>query len=769
MVKKVQNNGKIYHGLKVIRLILLAVLLAAGCLIILQPNGPAVAEATAQPQLFSAGRAFLDVNIIAQKPHPVGSDEHFRVRGYIADRLKSLSLEVKIQSTNSMKTTGQTIRAATVENVIATLRGTNSTGEILFVGHYDTMPWSPGAMDNSAAVATLLETARALKSGLPLKNDVLFLLTDDEEGGGFGADAFVKTYPEIKDVALVVNFDARGNSGPFIMFESSQMNDLLIRDFAKSAPYPVTTSLAAEVYKRMPNATDFNAFKKVGLPGFDFACIDGWNSYHNGLDTPENLSKRSLQHEGSYALSLAQYFGSADLTPLRAQPHINMTYFDVLGFTVIRYPTAWTVYIAVILSVFYLVLFGVSMTRKRIVFLRAAFWVTIPLLIVLLYLLTAEVSFYVLSHFYDERMLSFHSISTVCGVILLILPIPIAIGNVAAGKNELLDFAVGALGWWMLFMWVSILIFPAAAYLFLWPLAFGLVGCCGFFVPGTSWKAIFLTLFFSGPIMMLVCPVFYNLMIAMGFKVMVLTITLAGMAIPLLLVPFFVLGKMRIRWIILGSVLSGLIFFRKGFIQDKYTTEHPQLDNVVYALDADQNRAVLASPDRFLDSWTAAIFGPAPTRSLLTNYTLENLSYYVTNAQTLSLKPPELAVLSDEVLGNIRDVHFRIRSNRAAPLMQLRTGNEIVECRLNNNIIYGAKGSISFPKGLILYYNGLPSSGVEVEFKLIQKDLTLQLADETYGLPSEYAIKERPSFILRGTGSDRTYVHKTFQLPLTVN
>ena len=54
------------------------------------------------------------------------------------------------------------------------------------MAHYDSVPFGPGAADDGAGVVTLLETARALKAGPPLKNDVIFLFTDGEEAGGGG-------------------------------------------------------------------------------------------------------------------------------------------------------------------------------------------------------------------------------------------------------------------------------------------------------------------------------------------------------------------------------------------------------------------------------------------------------------------------------------------------------------------------------------------------------------------------------------------------------
>jgi len=103
----------------------------------------------------------------------------------------------------------------------------------MLVAHYDTVSRSPGAADDGAAVAALLETLRALNAGPPLRNDLIVLITDGEEPGMLGARAFVAEHPWLRDVGVVCNFEARGTRGPSIMFETSSDNGRLIREFAR--------------------------------------------------------------------------------------------------------------------------------------------------------------------------------------------------------------------------------------------------------------------------------------------------------------------------------------------------------------------------------------------------------------------------------------------------------------------------------------------------------------------------------------------------------
>ena len=102
---------------------------------------------------------------------------------------------------------------AAVANVIAETPGTASTGTVVLAAHYDTVVGSPGAADDGVGVGVLLETARALSTaGAPL-NTVMILLTDAEEVGLLGAEAFVRERSKGLGTTVVLNHEARGAGG----------------------------------------------------------------------------------------------------------------------------------------------------------------------------------------------------------------------------------------------------------------------------------------------------------------------------------------------------------------------------------------------------------------------------------------------------------------------------------------------------------------------------------------------------------------------------
>ena len=132
----------------------------------------------------------------------------------------------------------------------------------------------PGAADAGSCVAALLETARALQHGEPLRRPVYLLLTDGEEAGLKGAFVFVREHALSDAKPFVLNFDARGTSGPSLMYETHRGNLATVRWMSRSLPRPCFTGSAfVTVYRYMPNDSDFSVFCRDGWTGLNFAFI----------------------------------------------------------------------------------------------------------------------------------------------------------------------------------------------------------------------------------------------------------------------------------------------------------------------------------------------------------------------------------------------------------------------------------------------------------------------------------------------------------------
>src|SRR5918995_340018 len=294
---------------------------------------PSPVPASAPETKFSAERAWRHLERIAdEEPTPIGGAGGDEVRDYLVDELTALGLDVEVQDGVGVRTFDADTVAGRVENVVATLPGRDSTGRVFLAAHYDTTFGAPGASDDKAAVAAILETARALRSGERLRNDVVLLLTDGEEPGLLGAESFVEQHPYGAEGGVVLNWEATGNSGPSVLFETSGGNAELIEEFAASAPHPVGEAAMAELYELSSQNTDFTVL--------NFAFIDGRAYYHNPRDTIENFDRASMQHHGANMLALARAFGERDLDRLDSDG--NAAYFTLFG-AAISYP-AWLIW-----------------------------------------------------------------------------------------------------------------------------------------------------------------------------------------------------------------------------------------------------------------------------------------------------------------------------------------------------------------------------------------------------------------------------------------
>jgi hypothetical protein len=181
-------------------------------------------------------------------------------------------------------------------------------------------------------VAIALEMGRALLSD-PAATDVILLIDDGEESGLGGAEAFLDG-PLARQVGAIVNLEARGTSGPSLLFETAGPSAVVVRRFAEGASHPLGNSLLSTVYGLLPNDTDLTVLRRLGVPGANLAFIDGAIRYHTPKDDLAHLDGRSVQHQGENALALVR--GLAEPIPGGAGGQV--VWFDLLGLAVVRYP-----------------------------------------------------------------------------------------------------------------------------------------------------------------------------------------------------------------------------------------------------------------------------------------------------------------------------------------------------------------------------------------------------------------------------------------------
>jgi hypothetical protein len=750
-------------------LILLCIALFTGVAFYRQapPNAMSVSAPATE---FSSGRAMKHLGGIARQSHPMGTAEHAVVRDYILQELRSLGLDPVVQKTTALnRRPGVPWLSGTVENLMARVKGTSDAKAVMLLCHYDSVPTGPGASDDGSGVAALLETARALKAGPPLQNDVLLLFTDGEEAGLLGASAFVDEHPWAKQVALAINFEARGSRGPALMFETTPNNFQLIKTLAQSVPQPRTNSLFYEIYRLLPNDTDLTIFKDAGITGLNVAFIDPVTSYHTQLDTIDNMDERSLQHQGSYALSLARAFGNAQLTPARG----NAVYFDLLGAFVIYYPVSWALPLAVVSIILFagvmvlgirrakLTIGGISSGALAALFAMAGSWLLVS---IVWWLVRAVHSQYKLAPTGDTYNSRYYLIAFVALTIAFTSALYALVSKRVSAQN----LWAGALLWWLVLLVLTSMMLPGGSYLFIWPLGFSLVALgITFVLKSDALQASVLLGAVSGVI--LFGPLLYVLFIGLTVNMSAVVMVMFALLLTLF-IPQNDLMRVRRAWLLpLASLIVCAGFLLAGSLTAGFSGARPLQDHLLYGANAGTQQALWVSWNAKPDTWTSQFFSTEMKRNRLPDLFLFNSREFLNSpAPFVTLPAPNVELLSNNVENGIRKLRVRLTSQRQASIISLGVeGNMPIQCTsINGMPIKNEDDDRQDEKKWGIRYYAPPSEGVELTLETrSEQPLVFKIVDQTYGLPSlPNSFKPRPENVIPaplGT-SDSTLVARSF-------
>jgi Peptidase family M28 len=312
------------------------------------------------PGRFDASRAKARLAFILgdQRPHPADSAADDEVRSRLITTLQQMGLRpiVRDQLACNDFQKARLVACARVRNVIARL-GPASGRALLLSAHYDSVPVGPGASDDGIGVATLLEVGSIMKDR-PLERPVILLFNEGEELGLIGARAFLAD-PLSRTVDSLLNFEARGVTGPATMFETSRPNGAAISAYASAVRRPFASSLSTDVARLIPNDTDVTTYKERGWLTLNSAIMGNETHYHSPGDDLASLDVRSLQSMGDEGLGLASKL-VAD--PPRADG--NRIFYDLLQRDFVQMPLA----VGLVWLILLLAMFGVlAWTREALI------------------------------------------------------------------------------------------------------------------------------------------------------------------------------------------------------------------------------------------------------------------------------------------------------------------------------------------------------------------------------------------------------------------
>ncbi len=440
-----------------------------------------------------------------------------------------------------------------------------------------------------------------------------------------------------------------------------------------------------EIYQAMPNESDFTPLKQAGIAGFNFAHIGGKYRYHTMTENPDNLDRRSLQHQGSYALSLTQHFGNMDLTNLRRDS--NLVYFNILNLGMLYYPEAWALPLAVLTALLFfgLVMFGRARGRISLAGLLVgalAFLLNLVLSAGLVWLVwQALLKLY--PH-YGAVIDTPNGLFYWLACITLALAVTAAFYSGLGRRLSVADLALGALLVWLVPTVVVSQAMPGVSYWLTWPLLFSLIGLgLLWLLPDQGlapWRRAVLLAAAGVPVLVIFSWSIYAFYLALGTDQIIVPVLLVpwllGLFIPHLdfLARPFRLALPAVAGCVAVAALIG------GSLTAAPDALHPQPDSIFYALNADTGQALWISEDSQPDVWTSQFLGTAFKRGQLPEL-LPHLSneFLSAPAPVLNLATPQVDVLADRSTASVRtlDLHVTVPGQTPWVEVSIRSDNPI--------------------------------------------------------------------------------------------
>jgi hypothetical protein len=710
---------------------------------------PAVVPASAPATDFSAERALENLKVIAREPHPTGSIANGHVRDYLVAQLKQEGLEPQIQRTgvaSLMEDFPGPYGAGTVENILARLKGSNSTGVVLLMAHYDSVASAPGATDDGSGVVTVLETLRALRNGSAPKNDVIIVFTDGEELGTVGVQGFVDEHPWAKEISVALNLDAGGSCGPGSISETKRLHEWLVREIARAVPHPLTASLDLFPRGAGLDSTELDS----AIPTLEGGYSGCRTAYHTRMDNLQNLDPRSIQGEGNYTLALVRDLANLDLKRTRVEH--RLVYFAFFGRLII-YPMTWVLPLMIItLALFMGVLllaFGCGHLSGRGLGLSLLLWPTAAAAA------SGAVAFlwWVLQalHLVNSSFESAYNGQTYAlGFLALTIAATSSLYVTFRRKANATELTMGSFLLCMALLVLTCLFAPGTSFLLMWPLFFALLPLgVGLLLDRPDSKLL--------KIVQLICagiPVFlFTLLIAVfailepGPMLTMVSLCIFTVVVLALLAPQLEVMTAHYKWLLPGAcaVLS-IICISFGAFHSGYDALHPQPDSVAYWLNANTGKGSWISLDERPDGWTSQFLTGGIEREKINIFVAPGgESVLKTDAPPLKLPAPEIVTLDDSVSGNERILRLRLTSLRNADVLWVAVEK--------GTVLRATIGGKKLPSKMVepndrlwgFYYAVPPPDGIELDIAMGLTDAPrLTLTDQTNGLPDIPGLHIKP-------------------------
>jgi len=495
-----------------------------------------VAPLDAPEDHFSGGRAMTHLPFIASEPHPQGSPAQERVRDYLVEQLTDMGFEVEVQQAHGP------------ENVIARLPGSDPTGTIVILAHYDSATGSPGACDNGSGVSALLEVMRALASGPAPRNTIIALFDDGEElpDEFTGTKTFVHGSPWMADVRVAISLDT-AVAGPISINETGPGNGWLMPALVRSYNGGAWTSLSGG------GNYDCTPFRDAGIQVLALESNYPFWQKHTSQDLPNIVQPASVQQMGDQTLAIARELGALDLADLRGEQE---TFFEVLSLVFIHYPETWTIPLAIAAGIL-LVIAMILALRKRLASLHGLAIAFGSILVI------AALSAFGIGALWPRLPDLFGWETTLwpdwpevippyggwIDIVFALLILGLAVGGylIARRWSTRVDFSLAGLVPFLFLAMATAFAAPRGAYLFTWPVLISSLGWIVGFLAGKkrmSWSLDLVLTVAASTMIVFFLPFLPGVVMADGMKSLAI---LAGVEAMILGVTLPVLDSLLVR------------------------------------------------------------------------------------------------------------------------------------------------------------------------------------------------------------------------------
>ncbi len=249
----------------------------------------------------------------------VGSSGHEEAKRYLLDRLRSIpGLEPADAAGFVQPYEGE--HAEGMANIIARIPGSDpSLAPVLLGAHYDTAGPLPGADDNAAAVAILLELLPRLLA-LKLERPVLAAFFDAEEPPCFQQSSMGSTHwykHQRRDpvhcavIMDLVGHDVSMDGGEHLLFVTGMESQEELAGIVLEADRVEGLGVVPTLNSYIGDLSDHHAFREDQRPYLFFSCGHRPH-YHAPSDTPEKLNYRKMAAIGTLLESLVPRLCSTD-------------------------------------------------------------------------------------------------------------------------------------------------------------------------------------------------------------------------------------------------------------------------------------------------------------------------------------------------------------------------------------------------------------------------------------------------------------------------